>query len=208
MHTTAGRPKDLEKRARILAAAKTVFLKQGYHGSSMNQIAAEAGVTKLTVYNHFQDKATLFTCAIEASCEEVMPARQLSLQPHSNFREQLYQVCHRVLHLIYLPEALKLEYILLQLAAEQNPLVQQFFNASHQRLNRILADFFEQAVALKLISTTSPVVQTERLLTLLLGVRHHYVLLGMQPVPDDAEQQQIIQQALVQFLLLDQQSPA
>ena len=48
-----GRPKDLEKRQQILNAAKNLFLKCGYHGSSMNQIAQEAGVTKLTVYNHF-----------------------------------------------------------------------------------------------------------------------------------------------------------
>ena len=60
MHIHVGRPKDLEKRQRILMAAKSLFLKYGYHGSSMNQIAAEAGVTKLTVYNHFQDKANLF----------------------------------------------------------------------------------------------------------------------------------------------------
>ena len=51
-----GRPKDLAKRQMILEAAKSLFLKQGFHGSTMNQIAQEAGVTKLTVYNHFQDK--------------------------------------------------------------------------------------------------------------------------------------------------------
>ncbi|WP_042073147.1 TetR/AcrR family transcriptional regulator, partial [Acinetobacter gerneri] len=63
MQNTAGRPKDLEKRKDILEAAKSLFLKYGYHGSSMNQIAKEAGVTKLTVYNHFQDKENLFSCA-------------------------------------------------------------------------------------------------------------------------------------------------
>jgi TetR/AcrR family transcriptional repressor of mexJK operon len=34
----------------------------------MNQIAKDAGVTKLTVYNHFQDKESLFTCAIQETC--------------------------------------------------------------------------------------------------------------------------------------------
>ena len=45
----SGRPKDLEKRQRILEAAKNIFLKQGYHHAGMNQIAQMAGVTKLTV---------------------------------------------------------------------------------------------------------------------------------------------------------------
>ncbi len=53
---TVGRPKDLEKRKRILESAKILFLECGYHGCSMNKIAQKADVTKLTVYNHFQDK--------------------------------------------------------------------------------------------------------------------------------------------------------
>ncbi len=88
-----GRPKDLEKRQRILNAAKSLFLKCGYQGSSMNQIAQEAGVTKLTVYNHFQDKANLFVCAIVATCEELLSARPLNLQADSNFYQEFVHAC-------------------------------------------------------------------------------------------------------------------
>ena len=58
-----GRPKDLGKRAAILDAAKRLFLVQGFTGVSMDQIAAEAGVSKLTVYSHFGDKESLFADA-------------------------------------------------------------------------------------------------------------------------------------------------
>ena len=61
-----GRPKDLAKRAAILEAAKQLFLEQGYQGVSMDQIAATAGVSKLTVYSHFGDKETLFAATITA----------------------------------------------------------------------------------------------------------------------------------------------
>ena len=99
-----GRPKDLAKRQMILDAAKSLFLKQGFHGSTMNQIAQEAGVTKLTVYNHFQDKANLFTCAIEQTCEESIRTRAIHLQHDSNFKEVLAQICHLALNIIYLPK--------------------------------------------------------------------------------------------------------
>ena len=46
-----GRPKDLAKREAILEAAKCLFLRHGYAGSSMDAIAAHAGVSKLTVYS-------------------------------------------------------------------------------------------------------------------------------------------------------------
>src|SRR5690606_2086124 len=71
--TPPGRPKDLEKRAAILDAAKTLFPERGYEGTSMDAIAQAAGVSKLTVYSHFQDKDTLFVEAVKAKCEELLP---------------------------------------------------------------------------------------------------------------------------------------
>ena len=54
-----------EKTAAILDGAMQVFLEQGYVGTTMDRIAAAAGVSKPTVYSHFQDKATLFTSLME-----------------------------------------------------------------------------------------------------------------------------------------------
>ncbi|MBR7749634.1 TetR/AcrR family transcriptional regulator [Acinetobacter nosocomialis] len=197
----SGRPKDLEKRARILQAAKAIFLKSGYHGTSMNQIAQEAGVTKLTVYNHFQDKANLFICAITETCEETLGTKQFELDASVDFYQALFIVCSRALQIIYSPEALKLEHVLFELAAEQSPLAEQFFTASHTRLQNELAAFFQNAAELGFIQSDDPIYQTELLLTLLLGVRHHKVLLGIITVPNAQELNQIIRDALDLFFL-------
>ena len=201
MQIHSGRPKDLEKRAKILQAAKSIFLKMGYHATNMNQIAKEAGVTKLTVYNHFQDKANLFICAIEESCEESIRAKQFELTPESDFRQALQLMCQRALSIIYLPEALKLDCLLFELAAEQSPLTQQFFDASHTRMCHVWCDFFEQAIAFKFIQADAPLKQTELIISLMLGIRHQQVLLGLAPVPTANEIDQIIQHAIEIFLL-------
>ena len=143
MQNTVGRPKDLEKRKHILDAAKDLFLRCGYHGSSMNQIAKEAGVTKLTVYNHFKDKDNLFVSAIEETCENSIKSRPLALNAHANFEEELYTSCESTLNTINLPEAIKLEHLILELAAENNPLANIFYNASHQKMYCIWDDFFD-----------------------------------------------------------------
>lgn len=201
MQISSGRPKDLEKRAKILQAAKSIFLKSGYHAANMNQIAKEAGVTKLTVYNHFQDKANLFICAIEETCEESICAKEFVLTAETNFEQALYLMCHRALSIIYLPEALKLDRVLFELAAEQSPLTQQFFDASHTRMCNVWCDFFQQAIALKFIQADEPLAQTELILSLMLGTRHHRVLLGLDAVPTITEIDQSIQQAIALFLL-------
>ncbi|UGQ29909.1 TetR/AcrR family transcriptional regulator [Acinetobacter calcoaceticus] len=197
----SGRPKDLEKRARILQAAKAIFLKSGYHGTSMNQIAQEAGVTKLTVYNHFQDKANLFICAITETCEESLCTKQFELDASADFCQTLHSVCLRALQIIYSAEALKLEHVLFELAAEQSPLALQFFDASHTRLQNQLAEFLQKAAQLGFIQTDNPTYQTELLMSLLLGVRHQKVLLGIIAVPNAHELEQIIQDAIALFLL-------
>lgn len=156
MHISSGRPKDLEKRAKILQAAKSIFLKMGYHATNMNQIAKEAGVTKLTVYNHFQDKSNLFMCAIEESCEESIRTKQIELTADADFKQALVLMCQRALSIIYLPEALKLDCLLFELAAEQSPLTQQFFDASHSRMCHVWCDFLNRPSALNLFRQMNP----------------------------------------------------
>ncbi|EKU58783.1 TetR/AcrR family transcriptional regulator [Acinetobacter courvalinii] len=201
MQIHSGRPKDLEKRAKILQAAKSIFLKMGYHATNMNQIAKEAGVTKLTVYNHFQDKNNLFMCAIEESCEESIRAKQFQLTADSDFKQALVLMCQRALSIIYLPEALKLDCLLFELAAEQSPLTRQFFDASHTRMCHVWCDFFEQAISFKFIQADEPIKQTELIISLMLGIRHQQVLLGLAPVPTADEIDQMIEHAIEIFLL-------
>jgi TetR/AcrR family transcriptional repressor of mexJK operon len=201
VQTNVGRPKDLEKHKQILLAAKNMFLKYGYHGSSMNQIAQEAGVTKLTIYNHFQDKASLFTCAIEQTCEHLMATRPFELNADSDFLTTFAQACQIALNIIYLPEAIKLEHLLIELAAEQNPLALQFYNASHQKMCDGWEDFFQQAAALGFIQAADVEQQRLLLLSLLLGLRHLEVLLGVRPIPNATQQSEIIQQSIELFML-------
>lgn len=196
-----GRPKDLEKRQRILNAARNLFLKCGYHGSSMNQIAQEAGVTKLTVYNHFQDKANLFVCAIAATCEELISARPLNLQADSDFHHAFVHACELALNITNLPEAIKLERLLVELAAAQNPLAQKFYEASHLRMNAVWENFFQQAIDLGFIQAEELRTLTILIVSLLFGMRHHEVLLGVRDVPTAEEKQQIILSSIELFML-------
>jgi AcrR family transcriptional regulator len=49
-----------EKKNSIKRAALKLFLRNGYEGTSVDEIASDAGVAKQTVYSHFRDKETLF----------------------------------------------------------------------------------------------------------------------------------------------------
>jgi TetR/AcrR family transcriptional regulator, mexJK operon transcriptional repressor len=53
-------PRVIRSRAAILSAATTLFLRDGYVATTMDDIAETAGVSKRTVYNNFVDKDALF----------------------------------------------------------------------------------------------------------------------------------------------------
>jgi AcrR family transcriptional regulator len=90
-----GRPKDLEKRAAVLESAKRLFVELGYNGASMDAVAADAGVSKLTVYSHFGDKDTLFREAVRMRCQEVLPDQLYSVTPGTPIRDALLTIARR-----------------------------------------------------------------------------------------------------------------
>jgi AcrR family transcriptional regulator len=53
-------------RAEIVDVAHQLFIEQGYHGTSMRQIAAKAGIALGGIYNHFAGKEELFEAVIMA----------------------------------------------------------------------------------------------------------------------------------------------
>ncbi|MBH8574458.1 TetR/AcrR family transcriptional regulator [Nostocaceae cyanobacterium CENA369] len=58
-------PAIAQKQEQILQGAIRVFLQEGYARTSMDRVSAEAGVSKQTIYSHFQDKEGLFKALIE-----------------------------------------------------------------------------------------------------------------------------------------------
>ncbi|MDX3241583.1 TetR/AcrR family transcriptional regulator [Streptomyces sp. ME18-1-4] len=67
-HPPAGPRAELKRQA-IVRAARELFLREGF-GVGMDAIAAGAGVSKVTVYNHFGSKEALFTAVITGALDE------------------------------------------------------------------------------------------------------------------------------------------
>src|SRR5437870_11313641 len=63
--------RSARKHHAILEAATAVFLSKGYDGTSMDEIATSAGVSKQTVYKHFADKERLFAEIVRATADEI-----------------------------------------------------------------------------------------------------------------------------------------
>lgn len=99
------------KRAAIVLAARQQFLEHGF-GAGMDQIAAEAGVSKVTVYNHFAGKEELFnevvTDALEQALGQTVRALTDRLRASDDLRDILIATARKWVEGIVQPEVLAL----------------------------------------------------------------------------------------------------
>lgn len=142
-----GRPKSAKKRHAILDAAKRLFLQTGFDGTSVEQIAAEAGVSKLTVYNHFGDKEALFFASVEERCREQLPDDLFAMAPSGPAEQALRSIGHRFHALLSCADSIALHRMMLSDARNVERLGSLFWNAGPARIIAGLDTFLKATVA-------------------------------------------------------------
>lgn len=172
-----GRPKDLEKRAAILDAAKQLFPVSGFEGTSMDAIAAAAGVSKLTVYSHFRDKETLFFSAIRERCSEQMPEALFDVDVQGPVRRQLEAIGRAFFALLTSPDAIALNRLLTSGTAPPK-LTQLFWEAGPQRVQGGFQEFLRKEVAAGQLDIDDVPRAASQFFALLKGEVHARMLCG------------------------------
>ncbi len=195
-----GRPKDLEKRNAILEAAKNLFVRHGYAGTSMDAIAGEAGVSKLTVYSHFTDKETLFTAAVMARCEDQLPDLYFAFDPRQPLEPVLLAIGRAFEHLVNSPESLQLHRLMSDLGLQDPQLSKTFFAAGPQRLLDSMQRFLAQVDASGQLRIDSPAHAAGHFFSLVKGVDHFRLLVGCCETLDEAEIEAHVQDVVRLFM--------
>jgi AcrR family transcriptional regulator len=70
-NTATPRLRRSERREQILAAATSAFARTGFTATSLEDIAAEAGVTRAILYRHFESKADLYRSVLDRAKERL-----------------------------------------------------------------------------------------------------------------------------------------
>lgn len=181
-----GRPKDLEKRAAILDAGKRLFPRHGFDGTSMDAIAADAGVSKLTVYSHFTDKETLFKSVIEAKCEEQLPSALFMVDLSGPIRAQLLTIARAFFSLITSEESISLHRMMTS-QAQPTKLAQLFWEAGPKRLQAAFEAFLQAEVDAGQLDIPNVWRATSQFFCLLKGELHARMMCGCsEPFCDQA----------------------
>ncbi len=136
-----GRPRDEGKNIAITEAASELFMELGFQGTNMDKIAKRAGVSKQTVYSHFESKEVLFARAISMVIERHSPANVLeNLETHS-LESDLRIICDSYARLLISPEAMSMERLLADEAVKGPELAQIFWESGPKIMQEGIKDF-------------------------------------------------------------------
>jgi TetR/AcrR family transcriptional repressor of mexJK operon len=196
-----GRPKDLEKRAAILEAAKQLFPARGFDGVSMDAIAAAAGVSKLTLYSHFSDKDTLFREAVQARCEEQLPHAFFDfVAGPMSIRERLLTIAGAFHALVTSDETVMMYRMMAAQAPANSKLAQLFFEAGPQRILREFEDLLRRADAAGTLAVADAGIAAGHFFCLVKGLCHMRMLIGVCAAPTEQQAQAHIENVVDLFL--------
>jgi AcrR family transcriptional regulator len=91
------REKDEGKRLAIMAAAKRLFAREGFHGASISDLARETALPVGSIYTYFENKEALIRSVIDEGWGEFFEGLQATLQGVSGTSRKLAVIVYRVL---------------------------------------------------------------------------------------------------------------
>ncbi|MFE7620885.1 TetR/AcrR family transcriptional regulator C-terminal domain-containing protein [Streptomyces sp. NPDC057496] len=161
------------KRRAIMEAATSAFMSKGYSGTSMDDIAKLAAVSKQTVYKHFSDKEKLFAEIVLATTDRIdgmidtvadIPADADTLE------ENLTRLAHRFLTTLTQPQVLQLRRLVIANADTFPELGADWYEQGFERVLATLATTLQNLAGRGLLRIDEPLLAANHFSGLLLWI--------------------------------------
>ena len=175
-----GRPRDVEKNRAIIDAASRLFLENGFDGTSMDEVAKRAGVSKQTVYSHFSSKEQLFGESIHITIEKYFPDQALQEVRSHTLEADLTAVSMRFAHLLMSQDAMAMHRVLVSAAPRGPELAQIFWEAGPAEMIVKLSAFLKYWVDKGELEIDDLEKAGARLISLLKGKPHFEMEIGLR----------------------------
>jgi TetR/AcrR family transcriptional repressor of mexJK operon len=162
-----------EKHRLIAEAATVLFLRKGYPGTSMDDIAAEAAVSKQTVYKHFTDKDQLFAEIVLATTDQVEGLVRMvgaALETTVDLRVDLGELARQFLTTLMRPELLRLRRLVISTADQFPEIGRSWYEQGFERALDTLARQFGLLSERGLLCAEDPLLAAHHFVGLLLWI--------------------------------------
>ncbi|MFJ7066582.1 TetR/AcrR family transcriptional regulator [Streptomyces sp. NPDC101115] len=195
--------RSARKHQSILEAATEVFLSKGYAGTSMDDIARLAAVSKQTVYKHFADKEKLFAEIVLATTDGIdgmidavadVPVDAAGLE------DGLLRLARRFTVTLTQPHVLRLRRLIIANADQFPELGATWYERGFERVLANLADTFRRLADAGLLRTDDPLLAAHHFAGLLLWIPVNKAMFHGSAQHDDADLERYAAEGVRVFL--------
>ena len=165
-------PRIVRSRALVLQAARAVFLDAGYHGATLERVAAEAGLAKRTIYNLYADKDTLYRETILSAiaiAEGFTASLTSELGNVTDATRELPDIGVRLAEATLLGPALPLRRLVIMESIRFPELVSEYRAGAPEAVMRALADLLRRMSNNGLLRDCDPQIAAEHFAFLVMG---------------------------------------
>lgn len=132
------------RRQKFLEVAEQMFLKNGYAGTSVNEVVKEAGGSLKTLYRYFGNKLGLFEAVFVAKTDELFEPFLNCDYWQGDFETNLMNFGAAVQKIVLSPEGAAMSRLVVgENNQEQSQIRKIFYEKGPQRVTKILAKYFE-----------------------------------------------------------------
>ena len=178
---SGGRLPDRAKDEAILDGARASFFERGFAAATMEDVAARAGVSKVTVYKRFPDKESLFEATVRREVRRMEEAFDAWSFNDGSLAERLNAYGSILLRFLYSSEHMLLDRMLAHDLKHSPDLARRFFDVGPGACRARLAAMIAEAAAGGEIIIDDPVLAAADVFALWSGFMPKEIEFGVSP---------------------------
>lgn len=177
---------NLERRSRILIAAKDTFAKEGFRNAEVKTIAQQAGVGKATIYKHFESKDHLLLTIVEENFRAMRDIGIATLIGTGRPLDRFEKTCLSIAN--FLDKDKEFSLVIVKEAGEVMAEIEHLYQVVMEE-NRQFSDAFINALKDEgLISDIPNAIALELMMDLAIGIVYSWTLSGKDPLANKVKE--------------------
>ncbi len=200
MTATAHKIRKGRKFDQVLEGARVVFMKDGFEGASVDDIAKTAGVSKATLYSYFPDKRLLFAEVAKSECHRQADTALEVVTSDSTPDEILHEAGLRMIEFFISDFGLSMFRICTAESGRFPELGKHFYESGPQLVRERLVEYFHEAIDKGQLKIDDLDLAADQFAELCKASFFPRLLCGMENSFDKAEIERVLNGAVETFM--------
>ena len=192
--------KQGRKWDQVLDGARTVFMRDGFEGASVDDIVREAGVSKATLYSYFPDKRLLFLEVAKSECKSQSEAAAARIEASGDVRDVLKDAAMRMVRFFMSDVGMQVYRIVVGESQRFPEVGREFYNSGPAMVREIMIRFLTRAVEDGQLKIDDVELAADQFPELCKAGLHLQMVLGLRDSFSDEEIERVVDGAVDMFL--------